>query len=71
MKNVLESLVERKTDHKAVCPGLQCPGMLKEGASKGHENSFALSSLGQDQGLSCPELFVTQAMRGSYSHRLA
>lgn len=81
MKNILESLVEKKTNHKAIypglhcpglhCSGLLCPGMLKGGASKGQENSFILNPLGQNQELSCPELFVTRAKRGSYSHKLA
>lgn len=76
MKNILESLVEKKTNHKAIysglhCPGLLCPGMLKGGASKGQENSFILSPLEQNQELSCPELFVTQAKEGSYSCKLA
>lgn len=67
MKNILESLVEKKTNHKAICPdlhcpGLLCPGMLKGGVSKGQENSFVLSSL---------ELFVTQARRRSYTCKLA
>lgn len=76
MKNIPESLVEKKTNHKAICPGLHCPGLhcpgiLKVGASKGQENSFVLSSLGQNQELSCPELSVTQAKRGSYSRKPA
>lgn len=56
---------------KAICPGLHCPVILKGGASKGQENSFVLSSLGQNQELSCPELSVTQAKRGSYSYKPA
>ena len=71
MKNIPESLVEKKTNHKSICPGLHCPDILKEGASKGQENSFVLSSLGQNQVLSCPELSVTQAKRGSYSRKPA
>lgn len=81
MKNIPESLVEKKTNHKSICsdlhcpglhcPGLHCPGILKVGASKGQENSFVLSSLGQSQELSCPELSVTQAKRGSYSRKPA
>lgn len=71
MKNIPESLVEQKTNHKAICPGLHCPVILKGGASKGQENSFVLSSLGQNQELSCLELSVTQAKRGSHSYKPA